>query len=601
MKTYLKKLFKLLSKNERRKLILVFGGVLLLGILELVGIGSIMPFLSVASKPELIQSNKYLSWVYTSLGFKDTNSFLFALACASLVFIIFSNSMKALVFYMIRKYTAMRQHYLSVRLFRRYLYRPYTFFLNRNTSELMKNILSEVQTLINGALMPLLNLITSVVITFLIITMMVVVEPKLALITFLVIGSIYGLIYIVVKGYLNTLGKRRIKANELRYKRVSEALSGIKDVKVLGREESFLKEFIPPSRENAKVQVTSGLIGSIPKYVLEIVAFGGILIVILYLIRTMGNFQEAVPVIGLYSFAAYRIMPSVQKIFATIAKIRTNLPVVDLIHKNLGDWKAAEKQIKKFKEISIEPVVFQKQIKLDSVRFIYPGSDVPVIMDQTVIIRKNTTVGFVGPTGCGKTTIVDIILGLLIPQEGCLKIDGTEIMEANISFWQKHVGYVPQHIFLSDDSVARNIAFGVPDNDIDMKAVEKAARIADIHDFIVTDMTEGYNTVVGERGLRLSGGQQQRIGIARALYNDPSVLVLDEATSALDGMTEAVIMDAIRKLGHKKTIIMIAHRLSTVKDCDEIFVMDSGKVVDKGTYNKLLEYNERFRRISELS
>ena len=597
---YLKQLLSLLSKDEKLKLILVFIGVLIMGFLELAGIGSIMPFLTVASNPEMVTTNKYLSWAYELMGFQSVDSFLFALGIGAALFILVSNAMKALVMYMNKRYTTMRQHYLSLRLFRQYIYRPYTFFLNRNSSELMKNILGEVNTLIRGALMPLLDLFTSIVVTLLIIAMMVVVDPVLALISFLAIGGIYGGIYMVVKRYLNTLGKRKIESNRMRYKKVSEALGGIKDVKVLGRENFFLKEYSPPSIENAKVQVTSALIGSIPRYILEVVAFGGILLIVLYMMRTMGNFQEAVPVIGLYAFAAYRMMPAVQKIFADIAKLRTNLPVVELIHENLGDWETEEKKIKERRR-GLKPLDFNRDLLLEGIRFSYPGGETPVIKDQTFLIKKDTTVGLVGPTGCGKTTTVDIILGLLDPQIGQLLVDGTKVTQDNVRAWQRQIGYVPQHIYLSDDTVARNIAFGMPEKLVDTAAVETAARIANIHDFIVNEMPKGYETVVGERGIRLSGGQRQRIGIARAMYPNPAVLVLDEATSALDGLTEAAIMDAIHTLSHKKTIIMIAHRLATVRECDVIFAMDHGVVVDKGTYKELLERNERFRKIAEMS
>ena len=597
---YFKQLLSLLAKDEKRKLILVFIGVLIMGFLELAGIGSIMPFLTVASNPEMVTTNKYLSWAYELMGFQSVDSFLFALGIGAALFILVSNAMKALVMYMNKRYTTMRQHYLSLRLFRQYIYRPYTFFLNRNSSELMKNILGEVNTLIRGALMPLLDLFTSIVVTLLIIAMMVVVDPVLALISFLAIGGIYGGIYLVVKRYLNTLGRRKIESNRLRYKKVSEALGGIKDVKVLGRENFFLKEYSPPSIENAKVQVTSALIGSIPRYILEVVAFGGILLIVLYMMRTMGNFQEAVPVIGLYAFAAYRMMPAVQKIFADIAKLRTNLPVVELIHENLGDWETEEKKIKERRR-GLKPLDFNRDLLLEGIRFSYPGGETPVIKDQTFLIKKDTTVGLVGPTGCGKTTTVDIILGLLDPQIGQLLVDGTKVTQDNVRAWQRQIGYVPQHIYLSDDTVARNIAFGMPEKLVDTAAVETAARIANIHDFIVNEMPKGYETVVGERGIRLSGGQRQRIGIARAMYPNPAVLVLDEATSALDGLTEAAIMDAIHTLSHKKTIIMIAHRLATVRECDVIFAMDHGVVVDKGTYKELIERNERFRRIAEMS
>jgi ABC-type multidrug transport system fused ATPase/permease subunit len=370
----------------------------------------------------------------------------------------------------------------------------------------------------------------------------------------------------------------------------------------LGREEYFLNDYIPASVENAEVQVVSAIIEAIPRYVLEVVAFGGILLIVLYMMRTMGDFQQAVPIIGLYAFALYRMMPSLQKIFSNLAKFRTNLPVVALISENLGDWEADEAKRKAHrKKISDSALSFANELRFDTIRFTYPGGDNPVICDQSFVIKKNTTVGLVGPTGCGKTTTVDIILGLLRPQKGKLLVDGVEIDEDNVSSWQHLIGYVPQHIFLADDTIAKNIAFGIPDDHIDIAAVEKAARIANIHDFISREMPEGYQTVVGERGIRLSGGQRQRIGIARALYSDPDVLVMDEATSALDGLTEATIMEAINALGHQKTIILIAHRLATVRECDEIFAMDHGVITDRGTYRELFERDERFRKIAELS
>ncbi|HUU26573.1 MAG TPA: ABC transporter transmembrane domain-containing protein, partial [archaeon] len=326
---YLRQLLGLLSKKEKRKLLLVFFGVLVLGILELAGIGSIMPFLSVASKPEMIQTNVYLRRAYEIFGFQSPQSFLFALGVGALLFIIISNAMKVLVTYMNNRFTAMRLHHLSLRLFRRYLYRPYTFFLNKNSSELMKNILGEVGVFVDRVLMPLLDLATSIVITVLIIIMLVVIDPVLALLAFMVIGTIYGIVYLTVRRHLDTLGRRQIESNRLRYKKVSEAFGGIKDVKVLGREDYFLKDFVPPSIENAKIQVTSSLIGTIPRNVLEVVAFGGILLVVLYMMHTMGNFRDAVPVVGLYAFAAYRLVPRLQKIFVDLARLRTNLPVAE--------------------------------------------------------------------------------------------------------------------------------------------------------------------------------------------------------------------------------------------------------------------------------
>ena len=598
---YLKQLLELLSKREKRNLVIVLFGVVALGILELAGIGSIMPFLSVASNPNLIHTNVYLKKVYDLLGFESLDSFLFGLGIGVILFILISNAMKVLVTYMNKRYTAMRLHQLSLRLFRRYLYRPYTFFLNRNTSELMKNILGEVGMLVDEAIMPLLEFITAVVVTLLVFVMLLIINPFLALITFLAIGIVYSGIFVLVRHRLDSLGRRRMESNRLRFKKISEAFGGIKDVKVLGREEYYLNDIRPHSIEFARIQVTRAMIETIPRHTLEVIAFGGILLVILYMIRTMGNFRDAVPIVGLYAFAAYRLIPNLRKIFASLTKFRTNIPVVEMIRENLGDWEAEELRIRALNRERYEPLAFNDMLKLDSITFTYPGGDSPVIKAQTLTIKKNTTVGLVGPTGCGKTTSVDIILGLLKPQEGTFSVDGVEITDGNVYSWRRQIGYVPQHIYLTDESVSKNIAFGIPETSIDMKAVEKAAQIANIHEFITSETPTKYQTIVGERGIRLSGGQIQRIGIARALYHDPAVLVLDEATSFLDGLTEAAIMDAIHELSHKKTIILIAHRLATVRECDEIFAMDHGVIIDRGTYKELVERNERFRTIAQLS
>ena len=325
-------------------------------------------------------------------------------------------------------------------------------------------------------------------------------------------------------------------------------------------------------------------------------AFSGIVALILFYIGGEGDLNSVVPVVGLYAFAGYRLMPAIQKMFQCIGNLRAYLPTIDILYEQLSDHEKSEYQ---FNKEPPAPLPFKSKIEIDSIRFIYPKSDEIVIRDQSLKIKAKTTVGFVGPTGCGKTTLVDIILGLLEPQSGGIRVDDVEIDESNILSWRRCLGYVPQSIFLADDTIANNIAFGTPKERIDQNAVVNAAKMANIHDFIQDELPKTYETVVGERGVRLSGGQRQRIGIARALYHNPPVLIMDEATSALDGLTEAAIMEAIHSLGHKKTIIMIAHRLTTVKECDEIFIMRKGVILDRGRYDELLQRNSQFRKMAE--
>jgi ABC-type multidrug transport system fused ATPase/permease subunit len=308
------------------------------------------------------------------------------------------------------------------------------------------------------------------------------------------------------------------------------------------------------------------------------------------------DFQQIIPTMGLYLLASYRLVPALQQIYQDMTMIKSTRPVLDAIYKDLVDCQTESHRTNTPRSAILQ---LKEYIEFCNVSFQYPKAKEPVIRDFNLTIRLNTTIGFVGTTGSGKTTTVDILLGLLNPLQGVLRVDGVEINKNNLPMWQANIGYVSQHIYLSDDTVARNIAFGVPDNEIDHQTIKQVARLANIHDFIANELPSGYETEVGERGVRLSGGQRQRIGIARALYYNPSVLVLDEATSALDGITEDTVLDAIHNLAHKKTIIIIAHRLSTVKECDMVYMMEQGRIVAQGTYQELIGTNQQFRDMAK--
>ncbi|MBD3306806.1 ATP-binding cassette domain-containing protein, partial [candidate division KSB3 bacterium] len=339
----------------------------------------------------------------------------------------------------------------------------------------------------------------------------------------------------------------------------------------------------------------SVLIESFPNYAISIIAFSGILMITIYLIAVKENFQDALPLIGLYAMAGYRFLPIVRNIYGSVTQIRYTLPTVDLLYQDL-QGEVLEEGASPVTE-SIVPLPFEREIVLREIAFTYPNAQTPLFENVNLSIKANTNIGLVGATGCGKTTLVDIMLGLLTPQHGVMVVDGVEVTAENLRNWQRNVGYVPQHIFLSDDTIARNIAFGVPETDLVRDAVKKAARIANLHHFIMTELPHGYETVVGERGIRLSGGQRQRIGIARALYRDPSFLIFDEATSSLDNITEQVVMEAINSLSGQKTMVMIAHRLSTVKACDRIYVMEHGSIIAQGDYETLIHTSQEFQQM----
>lgn len=594
----LRKLYALLTRRERRNLYLLFGAVLIMAGLQVVSVASIMPFLSVASDPSTVQENAYLSWAYTTFGFTDTRTFLAVLGLGALLVLVLSNAFIILTRWAMERYAWGRNHSISRRLLRSYLYRPYEYFLTRNSSELGKNILEEVREVAGNMLKPaILGLAKGVVAVF-IVGFLVYYDPLVALMVSVVLGAAYGVVYLVVERHLDRCGERRVASNTKRYQFVGEAFGGIKEVKVQGKEETFLDQYDDPSRQFARSQALYRVLRRAPRYVIEAVAFGGIILIAVYLLWIQKSIQQVVPVLGLYAFAGYRLLPALQAAFHGFASARFNVAALNKLHQDLGHRLDGLSQSQNGRQDAANALALNHTLALNEVSFTYPDANEPAIKDLTLEIPAETMVGFVGKTGSGKTTAVDLILGLLRPQAGTITIDGTPLRDENVRQWQRHIGYVPQRIYLSDDTVARNIAFGVPEEEIDMNAVREAARRAHIFDFVERELPNQWETMVGEEGVKLSGGQRQRVGIARALYQGPSVLVFDEATSALDQETEASVMEAIYDLDEQHTILVIAHRLSTVQRADNIFMLERGAKVGEGTYDELLSEHPKFRSMA---
>lgn len=595
----LRKLFALLTRRERRNLYILFVAVLVMASLQVASVASIMPFLSVASDPEVIQENQYLHWAYSTFGFEQRSSFLIALGIGAFTVLVISNGLIVLTRWAMERYAWGRNHSLSRRLLRSYLYRPYEYFLTRNSAELGKNILEEVKEVTDQMLKPALRGVAKGVVALFIVGFLVYFDPVVALMVSAVLGTAYGGIYIVVRDQLDRRGANRVAANTKRYQFVGEAFGGIKEVKIQGKEEAFLDQYDDPSKQYARNQALYRVIKKAPRYFIEAVAFGGIILIAVYLIAVEENIQQVIPVLGLYAFAGYRLLPALQEAFHGLASARFNVAALNKLHHDLdAAFGPADADLEADSDGSGRSLSLDDTLALQGVSYRYPESDEAAIKDLSLEIPARTTVGFVGRTGSGKTTAVDIILGLLRPQEGTITIDGTPLHEDNLRQWQREIGYVPQHIYLSDDSVARNIAFGVPRDEIDFEAVKDAARRAHIYEFVTESLPEKWETVVGERGVKLSGGQRQRIGIARALYRGPSVLVFDEATSALDQSTEASVMEAIYELEGEHTLLVISHRLSTVQRADNIVMLEDGKKVGEGQYEELLHEHSKFRSMA---
>ena len=583
----------LFTSKEGKKIAFLFVGILLMGVLEVAGIASILPFMAVVSSPEVIHQNEYLSFAYHFFGFTSDNKFLVGVGMMLIIMLTLSNGFTAFMSWRITKFNQMQGYNLSVRLMKKYLSQPYVFFLNRNSADMGKNILSEVNRCIAGVILPGMQALSKLIVAIFIFTFLLLVNPLLVTSSMVVIGCAYWLIFKLARNRLQKIGLASTKVVYERFKIVNEAMSGIKDLKLRGTELEFLDRFSYPSEAFARYSIQSNLISTLPRYALETIGFGGIVVIVIYLISSGHNYREVIPMISLFALACYRLMPALQQMYSGITRIKYNLPALDILIEDLS-CSADERTLKKQKP---KPIPFERILQLKSIHFHYPNMDKAVINGLNLDIHSNTTVGLVGATGSGKTTLIDILLGLLLPESGELLVDGKEINSENLTSWQQNLGYVPQSIYLTDDSIERNIAFAIPDDEIDIAKVKEAAKLAELDAFIQT-LPDGYQTHVGERGVRLSGGQRQRFGIARALYSNPKVLVLDEATSSLDSITENVIMDAIHNLSHKKTIIMIAHRLSTVKECDAIHMMEKGRIVQSGTYDELISHNAQFRKMA---
>jgi ABC-type multidrug transport system fused ATPase/permease subunit len=590
-----RKLLGLLTPRERRSFFLVLVLVLAMGFVETVGVAAIVPFMLVLADPAAIERHAVLADVYAALRFTDPHTFMMFLGGVVFVIVVGGLLFKAFAFYAVYRFTMMRSYTISNRMLRGYLFQPYTWFLNRHSAEIGANILGDVAKVTTKALLPAMKVLTYGTVVVGLVVLLVLVRPAVAFAAAGLLGGSYVLIYVFVRKYLHRLGHERHLANRARFQIAGEALGGIKDVKLLGLEDALLARYRKPALEVARHDATSTILADLPHYLLEAVAFGGMLAFVLVLLVTgNGSLAAIVPTLAVYAFAAVRIFPALQRIYNSLAQMRFAQPTLDRLY---DDMQAAEANLRTLppRRKDAPTLRLGAELALEEVHYAYPLAERPALRGLSLAIPARSTVGIVGGTGAGKTTAIDVVLGLLAPDAGRLLVDGVPIVAENRAAWQRSIGYVPQQIFLTDDTVSANIAFGLDTAGIDQAAVERAAKIAEIHDFILAEMPQGYATPVGERGVRLSGGQRQRIGIARALYHDPDVLSLDEATSALDNLTEKAVMDAVHNLGHAKTIIMIAHRLSTVRDCDTIFMLEGGRVVAQGTYDDLIETNRQFR------
>ena len=571
-----KKLSYIFSKRDKYKIALLLCIMVAGSFLELLGVAVFQPFVNIIMMPDSIQENPYLARIYQMFGCSTTESFLTVDALGIIVIYVVKNVYLWVEQDLIMKFTYGMQQKLSTRLLTTYLSEPYTFHLNKNIAELQRSM-QEDTGLFTQVLMHTLQLVAEVVVCIVLGVYLFTVSNS---ITVVIVGLLILCVVLftkITKRFTEQLGKEAQVYKGKLYQWVNQSLGGVKEVKVLNREEFFVSSYKKYYGLYIKGVRINRLLSITPKYMVEAVCMTGLLIAIIIKLNFgHGELENFIPQLATFAVAAFRLLPSVGRINEHVNNILYAVPSVDLIY---GDLKGIEDYQESKGEEEGKEWSFEHGITAKHITYAYPNTDTNVLEDANCVIPKGKTVAFIGSSGAGKTTMADIILGLLAPQRGKILVDDIDVFK-NLTMWHHQIGYIPQVIYLSDDTIRNNIAFGIHEDQIDEEAVRTALKKAQLAEFVDT-LPDGLDTIVGDRGVRLSGGQRQRIGIARALYHDPEILVLDEATSALDNETETAVMEAIESLQGSKTMIIIAHRLTTIQNADIIYEVGDGKVTER--------------------
>jgi ATP-binding cassette, subfamily B, bacterial PglK len=588
------KLFNLLNSKERKRAYILLIVILFMAVFDMLSVASFFPFISAILNPEMLEINIFLknSFIFAkNLGITEQKEFVLLLGVLAFVVLILSLIFKAACIYMFASFAFQQKYSFSSFLVESYLGQPYTWFLSCSTTELSKTILSEIDNVVENGLLPLLNMISQAMIVVILIIMLSIIEPIVALSAVFMFSAAYITIYIFVRDRVRLYGDARLKNNQIRYSLISEIFGAFKEIKVGKEQKFYLNRFNLSSEKIASLQSKSHLIGHLPRFVLEGVVFGGAILIILILTEQNKSISEYVPVVAIYVLAGYRIMPAMQQIFFSMTQISFTEPAINDLSKEIISLPSVIKNNHK-KNI----LKFEKEIALKNIHFNYENKQKFSLEKISLKIPVNNMVGLVGHSGSGKTTIADLITGLLEAKKGSLEVDGQVISKYNRRAWQSLIGYVPQNIFLSNDTIAANIALGLYKENIDKEKIKICAKMVNLHNFICNQLPLQYETKIGESGKLFSGGQRQRIGIARALYRNPKLLILDEATNALEKITEFEIINSLRIMNKNITILIVTHRLSSLKNCDNIFVFDKGKLKETGKFDQLVKLKKYFNK-----
>lgn len=592
----LHKLRALLSAREQRGAVALLAMMLVGAVMEMAGVAAIPAFIALLSDPAKVQRFPAVRVILAGLHFNSDRTLVLAAAATLLTIFVLKNSYASALLLAQTRYVTRRQMSIATRLVSAYLNAPYTFHLQRNSAELQRNANNEAMDVVGGVLLPGLTLVMESLTATAILALLLFAEPFISLVALLLLGGATALFISVVRKRLHHYGQLAQFYRLKMIQTINEALGSTKVTMVLGRQRHFLhtyRAYVDRFTDASRFRM---VMAELPRLYLETIAMFGMLGVAALLVAQQRAIESIIPTLSLLAVAIVRMIPSFNRITAGLTAIRYGRFALDVVHQDLFELASSNQVGSKVSEATEEPLTFEEFIRLADVHFTYPGAGAPSLRGISLSIRRGDAVGFVGPTGSGKTTLIDVVLGLLRPAQGRVLVDGTDIAGREES-WQRRIGYVPQDVYLVDDSIRRNIAFGIPDDAIDDSAVRRAIEAAQLMSFVAS-LPQMAETLVGEQGVRLSGGQRQRIGIARALYHDPDVLVLDEATSSLDNETERYVMEAIEHLRGKRTMLIVAHRMTTVRSCDELFVLRAGRVVASGNYDELIAVSSDFRRLA---
>lgn len=588
-------LFSLLTPSQRKRFYVLQTLVILMGFTEVMGVASIIPFMGLVGDMSQLQQDTLIGQIYRASEIESEEQFVFFLGISVLIMLIICALISMYTVWKLSMFANVLGSEIADKLYIYYLKQNWLFHSSGSSAQLTKKIATETLRVTNNILTPLMLMNQKIGLIFMLVLAIFFYDPLVAIAGFTFFGTGYFFLYKVVRMRLQQNGRNISEVTEQRFSLMNVGFGGIKDILLLGRDSDFIKRFNQTGRTLAYSMGNTVALSMVPRYFMELVAFGSMIGLLLYLITSFdGDLGRILPILSVYALASVKLLPAFQQIYTSTANIRGNIAALESIKKDLTN--AMESRL-----YSDEPkhgfMIPKQKISLENITFSYPQKEKSALNSVDISIPVNSIIGIVGPSGSGKSTLIDILIGLIKPQQGNLKVDGEIINNKNCRLWQNTIGFVAQSIFLSEGTIAENVAFGVSKDQINTKKVHHALKQAHLSE-LIESLEIGIYTQVGERGVQLSGGQRQRIGIARALYHEAEVLVFDEATSSLDGITEKMIMQAIQNFKGQKTIILIAHRLKTVQKCDKIFFIEDGKVIDQGAYEELIKTNAKFKKMA---